>query len=81
MSHDYKYMSQYMPAALIVNIFKYIVGINKKVIANLILDEEIVLWGNTMALSGVICHDRRQSDCGHYTSEVQIGFSLVIQQF
>ena len=72
MSHNYKYMSQYMPGALIVNIFKYIGGINKKVIPNLVLYEEIVPWGNTMALSGVICHDRQQSDCGHYTSEVQM---------
>ena len=72
MSHNYKYMSQYMPGALIVNIFKYIGGISKKVIPNLVLYEEIVLWGNTMALSGVICHDGQQSDCGHYTSEVQM---------
>ena len=36
------------------------------------IDEEVVLWGNTMVLSGVIYHEGQQSDCGHYTSEVQV---------
>ena len=47
-------------------------GINKKVIPNLSIDEEVVLWGNTMVLSCVIYHEAQQSDCGHYTSEVQV---------
>ena len=36
------------------------------------IDKEIVLWGNTMVLSGVIYHEGHQSDCEHYTSEVQM---------
>ena len=36
------------------------------------IDEEIVLWGNIMVLSGVIYHEEQQSDRGHYTSEVQM---------
>ena len=55
-----------------LNIFKYIGGINKKVIPNLIIDEEIVLWGNAMVLSGVIYHKGQPSDHGYYTSGVQI---------
>ena len=67
------YVSQLSGALIIqLNIFKYIGGINKKVIPNLSIDEEIVLWGNTMVLSGVIYHKGQQSDYGHYTSEVQM---------
>ena len=67
------YVSQLSGALIIqLNIFKYIGGINKKVIPNLSIDKEIVLWGNTMALSVVIYHKGQQSDCGHYTSEVQM---------
>ena len=67
------YVSQLSGALIIqLNIFKYIRGINKKVISNLCSDEEIVLWGNTVVLSGIIYHKGQQSDCGHYTSEVQM---------
>ena len=67
------YVTQLSGALIIqLNIFKYIGGINKKVIPNLSIDEEIVLWGNTMVLSGVIYHKGQQSDYGHYTSEVQM---------
>ena len=55
-----------------LSIFKYIGGINKKVVPNLIIDEEIVLWGNAMVLSGVIYHKGQQSDHGYYTSGVKI---------
>ena len=55
-----------------LSIFKYIGGINKKVVPNLIIDEEIVLWGNAMVLSGVIYHKGQQSDHGYYTSGVEI---------
>ena len=55
-----------------LKIFKFIEGINKKLIPNLSIDEEIVLWGNIMVLSGVIYHEGQQSDRGHYTSEVQM---------
>ena len=44
-----------------LSIFKYIGGINKKVIPNLIIDEEIVLY-----------HKGQQSDHGYYTLGVQI---------
>ena len=40
-----------------VNIFEYVDGINKKVIPNLSIDEEISLWSNRMVLSGVIYHE------------------------
>ena len=50
-----------------LSIFKYIGGINKKVVPNLIIDEEIVLWGNAMVLSDVIYHKGQQSDHGYYT--------------
>ena len=63
-----------MSGALIVqlSIFKFIGGINKKVIPNLSIDEEIVLWGNTMVLSGLVYYEGQQSDSEHYTSEVQM---------
>ena len=49
------YVTQLSGALIIqLNIFKCIRGINKKVIPNLSVDDEIVLWGNTMVLSGVI---------------------------
>ena len=48
------------------------VGINKKVVPNLIIDEEIVLWGNVMVLSGVIYHKGQRSGHGYYMSGVQI---------
>ena len=67
------YFTQFSGALIIqVNIFKYIGGINKKVVPNLSVDEEIVLWGNPMVLLGVIYHEGQQSDCGHYTSEFQM---------
>ena len=80
------YVTQ-LPGALIIqlNIFKYIGGINKKVIPNLSIDEEIVLWGNTMMLSSVIYHEEQQSNCGHYIHQefrrIILGFSLVLQEF
>ena len=49
-----------------LNIFKYIDGISKKFIPNLIIDQEISVWGNRMVLSGVIYHEREQSHCGHW---------------
>ena len=55
-----------------LNIFIFIGDINKKVIPNLSIDEEIVLWGDTMVLSCVIYHEGHQSDCGHYTAKVQM---------
>ena len=42
-----------------LNIFKYIKGINKKVILILSINEEILLWGNTMVLLGVISHEEQ----------------------
>ena len=48
-----------------LNIFKYIGGTRKKVIPNLIIDEEISLWGKRMALSGIIYHKGKQSYCRH----------------
>ena len=52
------YVTQLSGALIIqLNIFKCIRGINKKVIPNLSVDDEIVLWGNTMVLSGVIYHE------------------------
>ena len=45
--------------ALIIqlNIFKDSDGISKKVVPNLNIDEVILLWGNRMALSGIIYHE------------------------
>ena len=67
------YVTQ-LPDALIVqlNIFKYSDGIRKKVAPNISTDKEILLWGNRMAFSGIIYHEREQSHCGHYTSEVKV---------
>ena len=49
------YITQLSGAVIIqVNIFKFIGVINKKVTPNLSIDEEIVLWGKRMVLSGVI---------------------------
>ena len=67
------YVTQLSGALIIqLNIFKYTGGISKKVIPNLSIDEEILLWGNAMVLSGVICHEGQQPDCGHHTSGVQM---------
>ena len=52
------YVTQFSGALIVqLNIFKFIDGINKKVIPNFSIDEEIVLWGNTIVLSGVIYHE------------------------
>ena len=62
------YVTQLSDALIIqLNIFKY-----KKFIPNLIIDEEILLWGNIMVLSGVIYQDVEHSHCGHYTSGVNV---------
>ena len=67
------YVTQLSGALIIqLNILKFIGGINKKVIPHLSIGEEIVLWGKTMILSGVIYHEGQQSECGHYTSQVQM---------
>ena len=59
-------MSQLSDALIIqLNIFKHIDGISKKFIPYLSIDEEILLWGNTMVFSGVIYHEGEQSHCGH----------------
>ena len=46
----------YLSDALIIqlNIFKHIDGISNKFIPNMIIDEEVSLWGSRMVLSGVI---------------------------
>ena len=55
-----------------LNIFKYSDGINKKIIPNLGVDEEISLWGNRIVLSGVIYHEGEKSYRGLYTSGVNL---------
>ena len=60
------YATQLSGALIIqLNIFEFIGSINKKVIPNLNIDEELVFWGNAIVLSGVIYHEGQQSDCGH----------------
>ena len=54
-----------------LNIWKYDFAISK-VIPNLIIDQEISLWGNRMLLVGVIYHLGEHSHCGHYTSGVKL---------
>ena len=77
------YVTKFSGASIIqLDIFKYIGGINKKVIPSLSIDEEIILWGNAMVLSGVTYHEGQQSDCRHYTSHQEFiwithGFPLV----
>ena len=67
------YVTQLYDALIIqINIFKYIDGISKKFIPNLIIDEEISLWGKRMILSGVIFHEGEQSHCRHYASGVNV---------
>ena len=61
------YVTQLSGALIIqLNILKYIGGINKKVIPNLSIDEEIAIWGNAMVRSGVIYHEWQQSDWALY---------------
>ena len=67
------YVAQLSDALIIqLNIFKYIDGISKKYIPNLIIDQEISVWGIRMVLSDVIYHEGEQSHCGHYTSGVNV---------
>ena len=67
------YVAQLSDALIIqLNIFKYIDGISKKYIPNLIIDQEISVWGSRMVLSDVIYHEGEQSHCGHYTSGVNM---------
>ena len=54
------------PLFIQLNIFK----LN---ISNLSVDEEILVWGNRMVLSGTVYHEvRKQSHCRHYTSGVNV---------
>ena len=71
---EYINKSLELSAALIIqlNIFKYTECASKKFIPNLIIDEEISLWGNRIVLSDVIYHEAEQSHCGHYTSGVNV---------
>ena len=71
---EYINKSLELSAALIIqlNIFKYTECTSKKFIPNLIIDEEISLWGNRIVLSDVIYHEAEQSHCGHYTSGVNV---------
>ena len=55
-----------------LNIFKCSDGINKKIIPNLGVDEEISLWGNRIVLSGAIYHEGEKSYRGLYTSGVNL---------
>ena len=67
------YVTQLSDALIIQpNIFKCSDGIIKKVVPNVSIDEEILLWGNRTALSGIIYHEGKQSHCGHYTSGVKV---------
>ena len=67
------YVTQLSGALFIqLNIFKYIGGISKMFIPNLIIDEEISFWGNRMVLSGVIYHEGERSHCRHHTSGVNL---------
>ena len=66
-------MTQLSDALIIqLNIFKYSGGISKKVVPNLSIDKEILLWGNRMVLSHVNYHEGEQSCCEHYASEVKV---------
>ena len=55
-----------------INIFKYVDGITKTFIPNLIIYEQISFWGMKMLLSDVIYHEGEQTHCGHYTSGVNV---------
>ena len=55
-----------------LSIFKFIDNTTKKIIPNLIIDEEISLWGNTMTLHAIVYHEGEQSNSGHYTSGVKM---------
>ena len=67
------YVTQLYDALIIqLKIFKYIDGISRKFIPNLIIDEKISLWGKRMILSGVIFHEGEQSHCRHYASGVNV---------
>ena len=46
--------------------------IERPVIPNLSIDEEISLWDNRMILFGVIYHEGEQSLCGHYTAGANV---------
>lgn len=51
------------------NIFKCD-GVNTDIISNFIFDEEIVLWGIIMVLSGIIYYERERFDNDCYRSSV-----------
>ena len=51
------YVTQLSDALIQLNILKCIDGISKNFIPNFSIDEEISLWGNRMALSGVIMRE------------------------
>ena len=71
---EYINKSLKLSATLIIqlNIFKYAECTSKKFIPNLIIDEEISLWGTRIVLSDVIYHEAEQSHGGHYTSGVNV---------
>ena len=64
---EYINKSLELSAALIIqlNIFKYTECTSKNLIPNLIIYEEISLWGNRIVLSDVTYHEAEQSHCGH----------------
>ena len=45
-------------------------GFNTDIISNFIFDEEIVLWGIIMVLSGIIYYERERFDNDCYRSSV-----------
>ena len=67
------YVTQLSDSVIIqLNIFKYTDGISKKVVANLSIHVEILLWRNRIALSGIIYHEGEQFHCGYYTSGAKV---------
>ena len=53
-------------------IFKFRNGVIKKLRPTLHINEEISLWGNTMTLHAIICHEGELANSGHYTSNVKV---------
>ena len=67
------YVTELSDALIIqLKIFKYSDGISKNVVSSFTIDQEISLWGNRMALFGIIYHEGEQSHCGHYISRVKV---------
>ena len=69
----------YISHVLIIQllIFKHENSVSQKLKPNLIVDEEITIFRNTMKLNGIILHERKQFS-RHYTSVIHMSLYKVV---